>query len=90
MTVFNHAYAKRFGKAWIETFYDKTDLKKVDTIFIINTGLIDEDIEMFSKYDKVKLIDAEFKNPKTSISKEKKQKKDSLWTSHVLQKTKYL
>ena len=91
MTVFNHAYAKRFGKAWIETFYDKTDLKKVNNIFIVDTGLNDQDIDMFSKYEKVKLVDAEFKNQKTTkTALERDTTKDSLWVQHVLQKTKNL
>lgn len=89
MTVFNHVYAIKHGKDWIETFYDKVDLKKVDNIFIIDTGLKDEDIDMFSKYDKVKLIDADYKNTETSKSKAEKEFKDSVWAKHVLQKTKY-
>ena len=91
MTVFNHAYAVKHGKDWIESFYDKVDLKNVDNIFIIDTGLKDEDIDMFSKYEKVELIDAEFKNPETTKSWKKRDSDgNSLWVQHVLQKTKNL
>ena len=27
MTVFNHAYAKKHGKDWIESFYDKINIE---------------------------------------------------------------
>ena len=87
MTVFNHAYAKKHGKDWIKSFYDKINLEKVNNIFVIDTGLKDEDIDMFSKYDKVKLIDAEFKNEDTTRTfRERNKDGNSLWVQHVLQK----
>ncbi len=56
MVVFNSSYFP-FGKVWINSLYDKNDMSKVDTVYIVDTGLEESQKEYFSKFDKVKIYD---------------------------------
>ena len=56
-TILNSAYLT-FGKVFLNSLYDKIDMNQVQYIFILDTGLSDEDREFISKNDKVKIIDS--------------------------------
>ena len=52
MVVLNSSYFN-FGKVFINSFHDKVNLKNVDNIFIVDTGLTGDNKKYFSKFDKV-------------------------------------
>jgi len=56
MVVFNSSYFP-FGKVWINSLYDKNDMSKVDTVFIVDTGLELSQKQYFNKFDKVHVYD---------------------------------
>ena len=79
-TVLNSAYLT-FGKVFLNSLYDKIDMNQVQYIFILDTGLSDEDREFISKNDKVKIIDS---GVTTSL---KGGTEDKEWTQTVVLKT---
>ena len=57
MAVFNSSYFP-FGKVWINSLYDKNDMSNVPKVFIVDTGLKEEEREYFlSKGDEVYIYD---------------------------------
>lgn len=79
-TVLNSAYLT-FGKVFLNSLYDKLDNSKVKYIFIVDTGLTDEDRLFLSKNDKVKIIDS---GVTTNL---KGGTEDKEWTQTVVLKT---
>lgn len=61
MAVFNSSYFP-FGKVWINSLYDKNDMSNVPKVFIVDTGLKEEEREYFlSKGDEVYIYDTKLK-----------------------------
>ena len=57
MVVFNSSYFP-FGKVWINSLYDKNNMSNVDKVFIVDTGLKEEEKEYFkSKGSEVYIYD---------------------------------
>lgn len=83
-TVLNSAYM-RFGKIWINSLYHEADYDNVGKIFILDTGLTDEDKNYLTKYDKVQIVPSDIDIKESSNANYQK----SVWLSHVLRKTKY-
>ena len=81
-TILNSVYMK-FGKIWINSMYDKVDMDKIETIFIGDTGLSEDDKKYLQKYDKVKIIDTNISDTDTEF-----KMWDDKWHNSVSQKTK--
>ena len=58
-TVLNSDYMT-FGKIFINSLYDKVDMDKVNSVFILDIGLKEEDKDYFKKYKDVKILPTEF------------------------------
>lgn len=83
-TVLNSAYMV-FGVVWIKSLHENVDLKKIKTIYILDTGLKDDDIKFLESYDKVEIIQSDLNEVSTSDA----FPNNSIWLQHVLRKTKY-
>tara|TARA_R100000234_G_scaffold115976_2_gene92499 strand:+ start:16523 stop:18214 length:1692 start_codon:yes stop_codon:yes gene_type:complete len=57
-TVLNDAYW-RFGQIFIRSLYDKIDINNINKIYISDTGLKQNQIELLKSYDKIEIIDSE-------------------------------
>jgi len=61
MVVFNSSYFP-FGRLWINSLYEKNDMSKVDNVFIVDTGLTEEQRKYFlSKGEEVFIYDTKLK-----------------------------
>ena len=58
-TVLNSDYMT-FGKIFINSLYDKVDMSKVDSVFILDIGLKKEDRDYLEKYKNVKILSTDF------------------------------
>lgn len=83
-TVLNSGYMS-FAKVWINSLHENVDMQKVKTIYILDTGLIDSDIEYLEKFERVEIVISDINIQQTSNA----LPKNSLWLQHVLRKTKY-
>lgn len=52
----NSSYAL-YGKLFLNSLYDVNDMSKVDTIYLADTGLNDDDKKYFNQYPHIKIID---------------------------------
>tara|TARA_R100000231_G_scaffold132458_1_gene104977 strand:+ start:3135 stop:3944 length:810 start_codon:yes stop_codon:yes gene_type:complete len=83
-TVLNSAYM-RFGKIWINSLYHEADYANVGKVFILDTGLTDDDKAYLTKYEKVQIVPSDIDIKESSNA----NYQHSTWLSHVLRKTKY-
>jgi lipopolysaccharide biosynthesis glycosyltransferase len=83
-TVLNSAYMP-FGKIWLNSLYEKTDIDMIKKIYILDTGLLPEDLEYLKKFAKVEIVLSDINIVNTSDA----LPKNSPWLQHVLRKTKY-
>lgn len=58
-TVLNSDYMT-FGKVFINSLYDKVDMDKVNSVFILDIGLKKEDRDYLEKYENVKILSTDF------------------------------
>ena len=84
-TILNHAYIP-FGKIWLNSMRDKINMNNVNNIFVVDTGLTEEDKTFLNQYDKVDILESDIDIKRTSNS----NITNSLWLQHVLRKTVYL
>ena len=49
-----------FGRIFINSLYDKVDMTKVNSVFILDIGLKKEDKKYFEKYKNVKILPTDF------------------------------
>jgi lipopolysaccharide biosynthesis glycosyltransferase len=83
-TVLNSAYMP-FGKIWINSLTQNISKDKVGTIYILDTGLNNNDIEYLKSFSQVEIIMSDLCETATSDAVDK----NSTWLKHVLRKTKY-
>jgi hypothetical protein len=76
----------KFGKLWLNSMHNNVDMTKVRAIFIVDTGLNEEDYKELSKYEKIKIIKSDLHLKDTSDV----DKRNSIWLQHVLKKTEFL
>jgi len=83
-TVLNSAYML-FGKIWLNSLYENTSQDKINKVFILDTGLTDDDVAYLKKFNKVEIVtsDIDFKETSNALLK------NSIWLQHVLRKTKF-
>ena len=60
MVVLNSSYFN-FGKVFMNSLYDNTNIDNINTIFIIDTGLSESDKEYFKTFNKVHIHDTGMK-----------------------------
>ena len=65
----------KFGKIWINSFYDKIDISNIKKIYIGDTGLNSDDKNYLRKFNKVEILEtnvsdknSEFKMSESSVS----------------------
>ena len=83
-TVLNSAYMP-FGKIWINSLYQLDDIESINKIYILDTGLLPEDVDYFKKFKKVEIVLSDINIINTSDA----LPRNSAWLQHVLRKTKY-
>jgi len=47
-----------FGKILIRSIYKQCDMSRIDKIYILNTGLLESELEFFKDYDKVEVLES--------------------------------
>ena len=56
MVVLNSSYFP-FGKVWMHSLYEKNDMSKVENVFIVDTGLKEEEKQFFNNFQKAQIYD---------------------------------
>ena len=83
-TVLNSAYMP-FGKIWINSLYKNVNLEQINKIFILDTGLKQDELGFLKTFDKVEIVVSDLAEERTSNA----STRESIWLQHVLRKTKY-
>lgn len=83
-TVLNSAYMP-FGKIWINSLHELSDIERIKKIYILDTGLLPKDLEYIKKFSRVEVVLSDINIINTSNA----LPRNSPWLQHVLRKTKY-
>jgi len=82
-TVLNEGY-ERFGLIFLSSIIDNIDLKRIENIFVYDTGLSEKTIQKYSVFDKVKIVSSGIQTDSdTSVHGE-------TWQKNVYSKAKLL